>query len=130
VTKFCGYQNTLDWQEPTLCQNAPFIARRLSVMFVGTQNLLLSHGTNAWSHSFEQICKVFTSKLGDAGVFTLNLRDGWCNNPRPGYLDLKFISKKDCKPPVLSQNLLIFGCQQMAKQLQTTATQIVQDGQQ
>ncbi len=37
VTKCCGYQNRmLEWQEPTLCQNAPSIARRLSVMFVGT----------------------------------------------------------------------------------------------
>jgi hypothetical protein len=26
----------LDWQEPTLFQNAPSIARRLSVMFLGT----------------------------------------------------------------------------------------------
>jgi hypothetical protein len=37
--------------------------------------------------------------------------------------------KENCKLPGLVQNLLIFGCQQMAKRLQTTATQIVQDGQ-
>jgi hypothetical protein len=31
--------------------------------------------------------------LGDAGLFTLYLRDGWCNNPRAGYLDFKYASK-------------------------------------
>ena len=36
--------------------------------------------------------------------------------------------RENCKLPGLAQNLVI--CQQMAKWLQTTATKIVQDGQQ
>jgi hypothetical protein len=42
----------------------------------------------------------------------------------------KLVQRENCKLPGLVQNLVIFGCQQMAKQLQTTVTKIVQDGQQ
>jgi hypothetical protein len=41
----------------------------------------------------------------------------------------KLVQRENCKLPDLTQNLVIFGCQQMAKQLQTTVTK-VQDGQQ
>jgi hypothetical protein len=42
----------------------------------------------------------------------------------------KLVQRENCKLPDLAQNLVIFGCQQMAKRLQTTVTKIVQDGQQ
>jgi hypothetical protein len=40
----------------------------------------------------------------------------------------KLVQREDCKLPNLAQNLVIFGCQQMPKWLQTTVTKIVQDG--
>jgi hypothetical protein len=40
----------------------------------------------------------------------------------------KLVQRENCKLPDLAQNLVIFGCQPMAKQLQTTVTKIIQDG--
>jgi hypothetical protein len=42
----------------------------------------------------------------------------------------KLVQRENCKVPDLAQNLVIVGYQQMAKQLQTTVTKIVEDGQQ
>jgi hypothetical protein len=38
--------------------------------------------------------------------------------------------RENCKPPCLAQSLVILECQQTANHLQTTVTQIIQDGQQ
>jgi hypothetical protein len=40
----------------------------------------------------------------------------------------KLVQRENCKLPGLVQNL-VFGCQQMAKRLQTTVTKIIQDQQ-